>query len=301
MIKKYEIIRDYFSEDIRNPKSIRLFRICLYSIILFQTLILCLPVADWIWGSNSFIRPVILEGSSYDKSLVYKFFMILNDGQWENWYPLLLTLQCVALLAGILGKFNRVSAIIVYVTTVLLFNRSYLLLTGGNYLIHLFLFFLLFVNEKGRESGWNAILTNCFYLACQFQVLTVYFFSSIFKISGAKWQSGEALHYLFNMQEFSLPFVIGNLNGLSYLVLISSYLSVAYQFLFPILVWNKRLKKPLLLFGILFHILIIFLMGIPVFGMIMIASYLLFLNDNEIDSLCNFFRVKKKKLSFNDH
>jgi len=206
----YKDFLSYFSDKINNPDAIRFFRIGVYAVLLFQSLVLCLPVADWIWGSTSFIRPSVLDGTSYDNSWVYRFFMALHKPQWENYYPYLMAIQCLSIFIGFTRKWTRLTAILIYLTTVLLFNRTYLLLTGGNYLIHLFLFFLMFVNENGKKSGVNAILTNAFFLACQFQVLTVYFFSSIFKLSGDNWQNGEALHYLFNMQEFSLPFLIGS-------------------------------------------------------------------------------------------
>ncbi len=114
-----------------------------------------------------------------------------------------------------------------------------------NYLIHIFLFYLMFINENGKKTGVNAVLSNLFFWACRIQLIFVYFFAAIYKLTGDTWITGQALHYLMNMQEFSLPWVVGSLEGATWVLTIGTYLSLVYQLLFPILVWIKRIKIPL--------------------------------------------------------
>jgi hypothetical protein len=280
---------NYWSKDIYNVQAIRWFRFGIFAILLFQTIVLCLPVADLIWGVDSLVKSV-----RYPNTWTYNFYMALHHGNFASYYPYLIAVQLVGLILGIMRKFTRISSILVYVTTVLLFNRVYLVITGGNYLIHIFLFYLIFVNENGKRAGINAFLSNAFIWACRIQVIYVYFFASIYKLTGETWMNGSALKYLLNMQEFSLPFMVGNMGNMDWLLTLGTYLSLGYQLFFPMLVWFKKIKIPYLILGVCFHVATIVIMGIPVFGLIMIVSYIIFLNDAELKGL---FSTKRKASS----
>ena len=49
-----------------------------------------------------------------------------------------------------------------------------------------------------------------------------------------------------------------------------------YQLLFPIVVWIKQIKKIVLFIGIVMHLYIGLVMGLPEFAAIMILSYVFF-------------------------
>jgi hypothetical protein len=51
---------------------------------------------------------------------------------------------------------------------------------------------------------------------------------------------------------------------------------LAYQILFPAVVWFKKIKKPFLILGILMHVYISLVMGLVLFGLIMIICYAIF-------------------------
>jgi hypothetical protein len=57
---------------------------------------------------------------------------------------------------------------------------------------------------------------------------------------------------------------------------ILNYLVIWYQLLFPVLVWIKPIKKWYLLAGIVQHLFIAFVLGLPSFGLIMIVAYAIF-------------------------
>ncbi len=279
-MKLYNQLIKYLSDEIHNPKSIRWFRVALYIVLLYQTIVLCLPISDYLWGSESWINPVRSKNT-----WTYNFFMALHNVKWEQYYSILIGIQLLGIGLGLLRKFTYLANVLVYVSTVLLFNRAYLIMTGGNYLIHILLFFMLFMNESGKRQGINAFLTNVFHWACKIQLLVVYFFSAIYKLTGSVWRDGESLHYLMNMEEFSLPFLTGNLEDFGGLLVLGTYISLLYQMLFPVLVWVKRIKIPFLMIGVGFHLITIFVMGVPLFGITMIVSYFLFLSDDELARL----------------
>lgn len=269
-------IVNWLSGDFHYRASYRVFRKLLYTILLFQMLVLCLPVAEMLWGADSIIDTVRNKNT-----WSYNFYMALHNAKWAGYYPYLIVFHIAALLVGFLGKYQRLVSIVVYVTTVLLFNRIYLFITGGNYLIHILLFYMMFIVTNGKNEV-SHILSNCFFWACRIQVILVYFFATTYKLTGNIWQEGSALKYLFSMQEFSIPFLTDVAPNMGILLTIATYFSLAYQLMFPIMVWLKKVKRQFLIIGVLFHLGIIFIMGIPVFGLVMIATYALFLSEKEV-------------------
>lgn len=72
---------------------------------------------------------------------------------------------------------------------------------------------------------------------------------------------------------------------------ILTYSLLIYQASFPIVVWIKKLKIPILIMGVIFHLSISMGMCIFAFGIVMSLIYLLFLVDSHINWLKN--RLKK--------
>jgi hypothetical protein len=67
-----------------------------------------------------------------------------------------------------------------------------------------------------------------------------------------------------------------NAEKLSWLFIALNYVVLAYQLLFPVLVWIKKIKKPFLILGILMHLYIAFVIGLVSFGFVMILPYIYF-------------------------
>jgi hypothetical protein len=59
---------------------------------------------------------------------------------------------------------------------------------------------------------------------------------------------------------------------------------------FPILVWLPRARRPVLLFGVVFHLGIEFFLKIPAFSTAILCMYLLFLSDEEAKTVFAWFR-----------
>ena len=59
-----------------------------------------------------------------------------------------------------------------------------------------------------------------------------------------------------------------------------NYTVIAYQLLFSVFVWIQPLKKWFLLIGVVQHLFIAFILGLPSFGLIMIVAYAVFHKPN---------------------
>ncbi len=81
-------------------------------------------------------------------------------------------------------------------------------------------------------------------------------------------------------------------------LLVGTYAVFAYQLLFAVVIWIKPVRKPFLLFGLLFHLSIVFIVGLADFGLFMIASYSIFLAPADARKLMerlSVVRLKRKQ------
>lgn len=258
-------------------KTIKLFKSAIYGLILLNTLFL-LPMADEIWGADSVINRVM-----YHDSLIYHllYFLMLDD--FYEWYGLIIALQVVAILIWFFGKFRLVVSVVIYLSTAALFNSAHTYVTGGHTLLKLFLFYFIFIGDKPGTPVRNAV-SNLFLLACKIQLALLYFFAALYKWTGTHWVNGEALYFVLSIREFSHPFLQEWLLPANWLLKTGTWIGLGYQTLFPFLVWFRKTKKPLLILGIGFHLFIAFGTGLPDFGLCMVASYAVFVNNQTAEN-----------------
>ena len=64
-----------------------------------------------------------------------------------------------------------------------------------------------------------------------------------------------------------------------------SWMTIVFELIFIPLVFIERTRLPILFVGVLFHIIIWLMLGLPGFGWIMIVSYAIFLKDRDFDRL----------------
>ncbi len=293
MIKK---IPEIFLRSFPHGEKIELFRRILYLFLLLNALSL-LPIANEIFGYHGIVGtsgwntsvPWYSQGS---KALLNVLSHPLNSpNPWIAYF--FVFGQITALIFGLFKFWPRLSAIAVYFFTTNLFLKGYLVFTGGEALINILLFYLIFIHSgfsKKKEkdipiSVFQNVLNNTFYWILLIQICVVYLFSTLYKFGDAYWQSGEALMYIARVDAFSgdsMRFFFADNPVLS---AIGTYIALIYQGLFPILVWVKRIKIPFLILGVIVHLGIAFGMGIFTFGIVMILTYILFLDINQIKVL----------------
>jgi hypothetical protein len=113
----------------------------------------------------------------------------------------------------------------------------------------------------------------------QIQVALVYFCNGYSKIHGIDWIDGSAVARVLLMLNPSLiEFLRPQSFALTrYVLMAATYVTIVWELGFPILIWNRTARLFALLIGVAVHIGIMTLMGLWVFGAIMIATYLSFL------------------------
>ena len=153
-------------------------------------------------------------------------------------------------------------------------------------------------NEVPIFSEIQTVLNNTFYWILLLQVVALYFFSILYKLTDPLWVNGTALMYISELSFFSGDTMSYLFSDNLFISQLFTYLVLFYQGLFPILVWVKRIKIPYLLLGVAIHLGIAWWMGIFTFGITMCISYLLFLTPTQIVKLKGFLSKIWSRLFF---
>lgn len=278
-------------------EKVALFRTALYVFLLINTLLL-LPYAYELFAYNGAVGtrgwrmdiPWYLQGSEGLTNLLSH--PINNRVEWG--YLFFIAGQLFFLIVGMFGIYPKTSAVFIYFFTANLFLKGYLAFTGGEVLVNILLFYLIFI-QKNRPKDGNKnevsfsplqnLVNNTFYWIILIQICMVYVYSVMYKLYDPFWLDGTALMYISRISVFSSWGMETLFSENRILSQIATYLVLFYQAFFPILVWFKRTKTPLLMLGIAIHLGIAFGMGIFSFGIIMILCYILFLSNPQITTL----------------
>lgn len=276
--KVFDSAVNYFTNKINHRTTVKLFRKVIYGFLVLYSLYL-LGVSSQLFSEKSLIAPFEIEPS-------FGIFNLLQNKFIGKYYYIFFIGQFFFIGLFFFGKLKRLSTIAIYFFTVNLLNRIYLVTEGGNKLLLLFLFYLVFIDEDeeiGSDNSFNIfnnVVSNVFILIIQLQVVLVYLFSGIYKLYGEHWLNGEAIYYILSIDEFSHPWIQSNFLQAGWLMVFSNYLVLIYQLSFPILVWIKKIKPAVLLVGVLFHLFISLAIGLFDFGIIMILAYVIYFPEN---------------------
>ncbi len=168
-----------------------------------------------------------------------------------------------------------------------LHNKMYTGLSGGNILLNQLLLFNCFINKRspegeGRLQELRLFLQNVAILFLQVQVMLLYFISALSKLGYVAWLDGSAIQQILMIDHFSALHLPTRNLFFSFFIVLISYVVLAFQLSFPVMVWWEKGKRYFLLFGIGMHLYIAFFMGLPDFAFIMLLGYLYFWPKREV-------------------
>jgi hypothetical protein len=111
----------------------------------------------------------------------------------------------------------------------------------------------------------------------QYQLAIVYLASFFWKAKGSTWWNGTALFYVLNLREirrFPVPHFFYDV----WMLRLESWFALAFELLFPLLVWFRKFRNPLLIAGLLFHLSLEYALNVPMFEWDILIAYVLFLD-----------------------
>lgn len=268
-----KVVSYFFSEYNLSHQTLK-FKQLLYLFIVIK-------VIYWLWyynlyfGKNAiaYIKPYSL-GAFKDMA-----FLLYNNKSFSAGYFFIFGTLFFLALSYFVKKIPILFEVFLWFLVINIHNKLYPTLTGGDHLLNQFLFFNCFLSKtRSNSSIWLNDLTKCFHnfgvLAIVIQIQIVYLIAGSAKLNSSDWLSGIAIINLGEVNYFNLysnTFSFAGIFGYFF-----NYLILFYQLLFPVLIWVEKIKKPLLVIGILTHLYIAFVMGIMGFGLIMLIPYVYF-------------------------
>lgn len=259
--------------------TVELFRRLVYA-FLFASVAVSLPSLGVLWGPLSTFPSRSLEAPG-----PYAVFHLLARPELGDLYWLFALGLLAGCAVGFFGRAPRTCAVLVLFFFLNLSNKSRMINTGGDVLLGHLLLLLIFVQRPGApaRSPWvrdfQQTRNHAFFLALRLQIVIVYAATAWWKLEDPRWTSGLAIGYISQLDVYSLDSLERVIASVPLLGVVGSYATLAYQCCFPVLVWIPRAKSVLLIVGLLFHGLIAFGMGIFHFGVVMMLSYTLFLDE----------------------
>ena len=248
----------------------------------------------------------------YSDQSVFKFnehssFVVLGiDVSFlKNNYQIILGVYILAILFFIFGIGKRFTAFVIFILILLLQKLNNSTVNGGDKMARLMMFYFVFANsfeylcvKKNREmlqsSSFNNLVSNLAAYSMMIQLCLAYFVSFINKINNPYWLNGTANCYVFQTEAFQGTRFNQALSQSSFFVYISTYFTLLFEGGFAFLIWFKKLRKPLLIGGLILHFGIYFFMMIYNLQTIFLLPYGLFFANDEV----LFFVKKYFKLNF---
>jgi hypothetical protein len=246
---------------------------------LFINALLCLVALQLLYFS-----PFLIEGSGFPSDPwttegIHKFFHLLELSSSTPLNFFFLGLALAAIVFQFKSKFKLLSSILLWFVYVNLINRLNAAETGANSLIVIFLFsnilyqyFVLVKSDVGKSMVFRMN---------QLQICLIYLVSSVYKFEGTSWMDGTALNELMSNPVYNLFYPNQLLPIWSKTAV---YFILIYQLFFPLFIWFKKVKIPLVILGCAIHIGIMLIMGLFFFSSIMILTYLLWITPSILKS-----------------
>lgn len=296
MIKRFFQLLDSWQETVKIESVTLLFTKALYA-FLFLNFIRLLPIADQIWSNHSFI--ILSKGVHGFDRLAF----LLNEPFYREHYLWILLATMSFLLMGIVGLQNVFTRTIVFLLYVNLHNANYEVSNGGYNLIQLLLFFHIFwfrLSDRAENRGASLmrLLHNLSFYGVWLQVSLLYLSAGLFKLNGIHWLNGDAIAHVLAIEEYSLPWIIPVAETNPWWMMLASWTTLTYQILFAVVIWIRPIRPYWLLLGTFIHLGIAFMVGITDFGIVMVLSYLIFMNPKRVQKVLPFFTIGKMKPSF---
>ncbi len=199
----------------------------------------------------------------------------------------------IILFLMVLGLANRLLTAVAFILHLVFLQRNPSIIFGADVIATFWLFYLVFSNsnrqvrwvhyflskkkglisERVEKGDWLNTVSLRF---IQIQLCVIYMFSGLEKLKGSSWWEGTAIwealsFYDFTLFDFSFLLSVPLLSG----VLV--VFTVLFEIYFPVLIWVPKLRKVLLILGLLFHLGIGLSLNIYFFSLIMLSAYILFI------------------------
>lgn len=260
---------NWLQTPVQQWGALRFFTIGVYLWFFFSATVVW-DIRELLWGPKTILLRYSGD-SSPATNIAYALVYQLSLFPYIYYPHLLFALLSIFQFRGVfIFRFlTWFTGVLLFYAGVNAFNSSYLLML-------LLAFYCIPVNTSTASISGN-IFNRVALIAATTQICIVYFLSGLYKLSGEMWVNGDAIYYTLEMERFSREWVKSSgITSLSFLMKSANYLILAYQLLFPIIIWIKKWRYPVLIIGTGFHLITMFIMNLWDFGFAMLIGYIIF-------------------------
>jgi len=285
-----------------SPMSVCLFRIAFGIVALEYCLLMAPQVVTYFSDKNGILSLKTLN-HIFGIPVIDVITLLPPGDGWLIAFFVLFVFACLCLTVGL---FSRVSSIMVYVGLVTFLHRNIYVHHGGEHLMCLAAFWLIFAPIDAALSldrlwfskdkvFWKPQKCSLWALkAYQFQFALIYWQASLSKLAAPSWWDGTAMYYVARHQEFArfpVPFVAENL----FLLKLTTWIAILAESLGWTLIWFNETRYFVLIVLLVLHLGIEYSMNIPIFEHIMIVSLLCFIPGEDAEKFITYIRGRLGK------
>jgi hypothetical protein len=202
----------------------------------------------------------------------------------------------LAAAALVVGWHTRVMAVVFYILMLSIHHRDIPTNSGADALVTVMSFYMVLCPSGAAYSldAWRAsrkrgtlaepLVPAWPQRLIQLQLCLVYLSTAMWKCRGGSWADGTALHYVMHNTEVG-HFDFSALAQYRLLVDALTHGALMIELAIPFLLWFRPTRRWVIFAGLSLHAGIHILVNIPIFGELMTACYLLFLEPDELDAL----------------
>lgn len=244
-----------------NVTTVRWLQVTLHVWVIGFTL-WTFPSAEWLWDfpvSPQLPVPGVLG------YLTHALGTWLPNGMWLLLLPLLLLLSA----RNLFRPMRWWSSALVWFCYINLMHRAWLAGSGGQQLMANLLLWNILLTLLDGPGAFRAVASTTAFWVMRMQVVLAYLVTGLHKLTGLHWLDGTALGIAATDPAYG-PDWIGHIPGIGVPI---TWGVLLLQFAFPVLIWWRKARVPLLVAGALFHLATAIWMGIPEMGFAFIAAY----------------------------
>ncbi len=269
----------------RPTSSLALVRIAFGALMFFWTLALAPDLGAFFGAGGLLARPPGGSGA-------WSAFSVASGPLAVE---VMFIVMLVSTLALALGYRTRLASVLVFVGILSFERRNPDVFNGGDGLLRVIAFYLMLAPAGAalsldrlrthRDDFWKFPPRAPWPMRLlQLQLSVVYIGGLWIKVQGTTWNAGTAVSYavrITDLNRFPLP------GGLTHSLLLSNLLTfgtLALELSLGLLVWNRRLRLPVLLAGIGLHLGIEYSIRVGFFSLGMLTLYLAFLDPHWVEA-----------------
>ncbi|HVI46833.1 MAG TPA: hypothetical protein VM802_18280 [Chitinophaga sp.] len=265
--------------------------ICLW---LLKELAINWTSLDLLYGTKSFL---VAQNDVLMTSLG------INIHYLHEHYFFLIIVYTTLIFLYLLGIGRNATAALVFLSVELFHRLNNVNLNGGDNLLKFILLYLSFAdtfqylvlfknNREKKDPAISNMLTNLAAYSIMFHLCLAYFISGISKAHADVWYNGVATYYTFSLDRFKGTSYNDAIVSNGWIVLVTTYVTILFELYFPVLIWIRKLRIPLIIVGTCLHMGIYIFMMIYGFQIIFILTYGLFFTNGEYKRAFTFIKQR---------